>query len=84
MVLPQKVTNLRRTIRAELEHLPPLVNRCVGDLLTHADRLDELIADAATGERSSPWPPRTRGSLGRLSSSATTFACYIPRPPLEM
>jgi transposase len=44
VVLPQKVANLRRTIHAHLEDLPPLLNRCVGDLQTHADRLDELIA----------------------------------------
>ena len=42
-MLPQKVTCLRRAIHSQLEDLPPLVNRCVGDLLAHADRLDELI-----------------------------------------
>lgn len=45
IVLPQKVTNLRRAIHAELEDLPTLVNRCVGDLLAHADRLDQLLAE---------------------------------------
>ncbi len=44
IVLPQKVANLRRSIHSELEDLPTHVNRCVGDLLSHADRLDEVIA----------------------------------------
>ncbi len=45
IVLPQKVTCLRREIGAHLEDLPGYANRCVGDLLTHADRLDERIAE---------------------------------------
>ena len=40
IVLPQKVVNLRRHVVAHLEDLPSHVNRCIGDLLTHADRLD--------------------------------------------
>ncbi len=45
IVLPQKVSCLRREIGAHLEDLPGYVNCCVGDLLAHADRLDALIAD---------------------------------------
>ena len=45
IVLPQKVACLRRDIGAHLEDLPGYANRCVGDLLAHADRLDERIAD---------------------------------------
>ena len=45
IVLPQKVTCLRREIGAHLEDLPGYANRCVADLLTHADRLDERIAE---------------------------------------
>ena len=45
IVLPQKVACLRREIGAHLEDLPGYANRCVGDLLAHADRLDALIAD---------------------------------------
>ena len=45
IVLPQKVTGLRRALGPHLEDLPGYANRCVGDLLGHADRLDELIAD---------------------------------------
>lgn len=45
IVLPQKVTHLRRQIGEHLEDLPGWVNRCVGDLLAHADRLDERIAE---------------------------------------
>lgn len=43
IVLPQKVSCLRREIGAHLEDLPGYANQCVGDLLTHADRLDVLI-----------------------------------------
>ena len=43
IVLPQKVSCLRREIGAHLEDLPGYANQCVGDLLTHADRLDALI-----------------------------------------
>jgi transposase len=45
IVLPQKIANLRREIGAYLEDLPGYANRCVGDLLTHADRLDGLVAE---------------------------------------
>lgn len=45
IVLPQKIACLRREIGAHLEDLPGYVNRCVGDLLAHADRLDVLITD---------------------------------------
>jgi transposase len=45
IVLPQKVTCLRREIGAHLEDLPGYANRCVADLLAHADRLDERIAE---------------------------------------
>ena len=45
IVLPQKVACLRREIGVHLEDLPGYANRCVGDLLAHADRLDALIAD---------------------------------------
>lgn len=45
IVLPQKIACLRREIGAHLEDLPGYANRCVGDLLAHADRLDSLIAD---------------------------------------
>ena len=45
IVLPQKVVNLRRDIGAHLEALPGYANRCIGDLLSHADRLDALITD---------------------------------------
>lgn len=52
IVLPQKVTGLRRTIIDHLEDLPGYVNQCVGDLLAHADRLDERVAeyDRAIGQ----------------------------------
>ena len=45
IVLPQKITCLRREICAHLEDLPGYANQCIGDLLAHADRLDERIAD---------------------------------------
>jgi transposase len=45
VVLPQKVANLRRDIAAHLEDLPGYANRCVGDLLAHADALDARIAE---------------------------------------
>ena len=45
VVLPLKVVNLRQNIAARLEDLPSHVNRCVGDLLAHADRLDALVAE---------------------------------------
>ena len=45
IVLPLKVTGLRRTIADHLEDLPGYANQCVGDLLAHADQLDIRIAD---------------------------------------
>jgi transposase len=45
VVLPQKIACLRREIGAHLEDLPGYANQCVGDLLAHADRLDERIAE---------------------------------------
>ena len=45
IVLPQKITCLRREICAHLEDLPGYANQCIGDLLAHADRPDERIAD---------------------------------------
>jgi transposase len=45
IVLPQKVTNLRRQIGEHLEDLPGYANLCVGDLLAHADVLDARIAE---------------------------------------
>jgi transposase len=45
IVLPQKIACLRRDIGAHLEDLPGYANQCVGDLLAHAERLDERIAD---------------------------------------
>ena len=47
IVLPQKVVYLRREIGAHLEDLPGYANQCIGDLLTHADRLDVLVAETA-------------------------------------
>ena len=45
IVLPQKVACLRRSIGAYLEDLPSYANRCIGDLLSHADALDARIAE---------------------------------------
>jgi len=45
IVLAQKVTGLRQHIGAHLEDLPGYANRCIGDLLAHADQLDARIAD---------------------------------------
>lgn len=43
IALPQKVERLRHEIGAHLEDLPGWANRCVGDMLSHADRLNERI-----------------------------------------
>ena len=43
IVLPQKVEKLRQDICVHLEDLPGWANRCVGDMLAHADRLNERI-----------------------------------------
>ena len=45
IVLPQKVTNLRRNIIEHLEDLPGYLNQCVGDLLAQADALDSRVAE---------------------------------------
>jgi len=45
IVLPQKVTNLRRNIIEHLADLPGYLNQCVGDLLAHADVLDARITE---------------------------------------
>lgn len=45
IVLAQKVAGLRREIGAHLEALPGYANRCIGDLLAHADQLDARIAE---------------------------------------
>ncbi|MBI3479881.1 MAG: IS110 family transposase [Nitrosomonadales bacterium] len=45
IVLPQKVTCLRREIGAHLENLPGYANLCVGDLLAHTSALDAKIAE---------------------------------------
>ena len=43
IVLPQKITCLRRGIAEHLAHLPSLIQGCVTDLLTHADALSTQI-----------------------------------------
>ena len=48
IVLPQKVTCLRREIGAHLEDLPGYANLCVGDLLSHTAELDAKIAEYDT------------------------------------
>ena len=45
IVLPLKVTGLRRAIGAHLEDLPGYANQCIGDLLAHADQLDVRIVE---------------------------------------
>ena len=45
IVLPQKITCLRRDIGPRLEELPGMTQRCMIDLLEHADRLDTRIAE---------------------------------------
>ncbi len=45
IVLPQKVTGLRQHIGKHLDGLPGYAQRCVEDLLTHADQLDARISD---------------------------------------
>lgn len=53
IVLPQKVTCLRQSrcgdlaqcVGQHLDDLPGYANRCIGDLLAHADQLDARIAD---------------------------------------
>lgn len=43
VVLPQKITRLRREIGLQLEHLPSRARQCVADLLDHADSLESRI-----------------------------------------
>ncbi|MDR3413797.1 MAG: IS110 family transposase [Formivibrio sp.] len=52
IVLPLKVERLKREIGPHLEDLPGWANRCIGDMLAHAHRLDERIGeyDAAIQE----------------------------------
>lgn len=45
VVLPQKVSRLRGEIGPHLEDLPGYANRSIGDLLAHADRLEERITE---------------------------------------
>lgn len=45
IVVPQKVERLRHEILPHLEDLPGWANRCIGDLLRHADTLEERIAE---------------------------------------
>ena len=45
IVCPQKVAALRRALMDRLEDLPGYLNRCVGDLLAHADGLEARIAE---------------------------------------
>ena len=45
IVCPQKIAGLRQALVEHLEALPGYVNRCVGDLLAHADALEVRIAE---------------------------------------
>ena len=76
IVLPQKVACLRRSIGAHLEDLPGYANRCIGDLLAHADALDarvaeydRLIAQAAREDARSK-RLMTRPGIGPVTASA--------------
>lgn len=76
IVLPQKVARLRAEIGLHLEALPGWANRCVGDLLAHADRLEErideydrLIAEAARQDADSRRLMGLRG-IGPTTASA--------------
>lgn len=76
IVLPQKVANLRRHIGARLEDLPGFANRCVSDLLSHADQLnvriaeyDQLIAKAAREDARSKRLMQCSG-IGPVTASA--------------
>jgi len=76
IVLPQKVTCLRREIGAHLEDLPGYANRCISDLLAHADRLDtrideydRIIAQAARDDARSK-RLMERPGIGPISASA--------------
>ena len=76
VVLPQKVTCLRREIGAHLEDLPGYANQCVGDLLAHADALDlrieeydRIIAKAAREDARSKRLMQLPG-IGPITASA--------------
>ena len=76
IVLPQKVTCLRRDIGAHLEDLPGYANQCIGDLLAHADALDarideydRIIAKAARDDARSK-RLMERPGIGPVSASA--------------
>jgi transposase len=76
IVLPQKIACLRRDIIERLEDLPGYVNRCVGDLLAHADALnvriddyDRIIAKAAREDARSKRLMKLRG-IGPNTASA--------------
>ncbi len=80
IVLPQKIERLRSEIGAHLEDLPGHANRCVGDLLAHADRLDEhiheydkLIAQAAREDRRSKRLMQLPG-IGPTTASALLYS----------
>lgn len=45
IVLPRKITCLRRDIGPRLEELPGITKRCIVDLLEHADTLDTRLAE---------------------------------------
>jgi transposase len=62
IVLPQKITCLRQSIGQHLEDLPGYANRCIGDLLAHADQLDARIAD--TTKPSHRQRAQTRAAAG--------------------
>jgi transposase len=55
IILPQKVERLRREIGPHLEDLPSWANRCVGDMLEHADRLIYTHVTAVTKSVISPF-----------------------------
>jgi transposase len=76
IVLPQKVTGLRRTLIDHLEDLPGYANQCVGNLLAHADSLDvrvaeydRLIAQAARADAASR-RLMARPGIGPVTASA--------------
>ncbi len=95
IVLPQKVTCLRRDIGAHLEDLPGYANQCIGDLLAHADALDarideydRIIAKAARDDSRSKRlmerPASVRSAPARswpASVAATTSRMAVRWPP---
>lgn len=87
IVLPQKPERLRREIGAHLEDLPGHANRCVGDLLVHADWLDEriekydkLIAQAAREDERSKRRMTLPGIGPTAASAATAWAACSTSP----